>query len=395
MATYSEVTPDANQKYSDLLPRWTYQSSAFYDLEVEHLFKRNWLLAGHINDFKNPGDYLTFEAFNERVLIVADRNNIISAFHNVCRHRGGRVVKDSQGNCRNTITCPFHGWCYGLDGKLVHVPAEDTFTDLDKSQHSLATVDLEIWMGFVFIRLISGGPSLQSQLAPVAEEVSMYLPEQLQPLETSVDVKPYNWKCIHDIDNEGYHVPVGHPSLEQLYGGNYLDTIENNIMVARATINNKPAKNWSVKHYQQHLPDFDHLPQDRQKVWFYFMTFPNLIFGFYPDMMEIYMTIPDSADSTRYISRTFALPDSRREARVARYLNTRINAETADEDDKFVSWLQEGMKSSAWREPQLSSLEEGVRFFHHQIQSVIPVGRLRKAPAEQEIATSHATTKSS
>ncbi len=374
-------------EYSDLLSPWTYSSTEFFKLEVEHLFKPNWQLVGHISDFSKPGDYLTFDAFDEQVLVIQDEAGQLNAFHNVCQHRGGRLASGQSGHCRRAMICPFHGWSYTLDGRLKGVPAASTFTNLDKSTIALKQVEHEIWMGFVFIRLRGGGPSLQSQLAPLQASVEPYLPEQLQPFYAATEErKPFNWKTIHDIDNEGYHVPVGHPSLQQLYGHDYRDTMQDGFMVSTGTVSDKPAKAWSVRHYQRLLPDFDHLPPERQKLWFYFQLFPNLIFGFYPDMMEIYMTLPESPDSTRYLSRTFALPDDRRETRAARYLNVRINSETAEEDDNFVGQLQNAMKSSAWSPPRLSSLEEGVRIYHHQIQAHLPVGRLRQSPPEHNIA---------
>lgn len=372
---------------SDLLAPWTYQSQEFFNLEVEHLFKVNWLLVGHISDISEPGDYLTFDAFDEQIVVIRDQSNGINAFHNVCRHRGGRIAAGKSGHCPRAMICPFHGWSYSLEGKLKGVPALATFENFDKKSIALKSVELEVWMGFIFVRLQSGGPALRAQLAPIAHEVKPYLPEQLQPLyESTEEHKPFNWKTIHDIDNEGYHVPVGHPSLYQLYGHDYLDTEESGFLVSRGTVSDRPAKAWSVRHYQHLLPEFDHLPADRQKLWFYFQLFPNLIFGFYPDMMEIYMTLPESPDSTRYLSRTYALPDKRREVRAARYLNVRINNETAKEDDDFVGQLQQAMRSSAWSPPRLSSLEEGVRLYHHRIQSQLPVARLLHAPPEQELA---------
>lgn len=370
----------------DLLPRWTYQSSEFFQLEVQNLFRPAWLLVGHRCDFRKTGDYITFDAFDEQVVVVRDAEGQLNAFHNICRHRNARVMSGVSGNCRQSMMCPFHGWSYGLNGKLLNVPAADTFDPRSIANISLEKVELECWLGFVFVRLQRGGPSLQTQMEPMQSRVELYQPARLQSLNPpSIDIKPYNWKCIHDIDNEGYHVPVGHPALQQLYGQDYRDEVEHGFMTATGTISDRPARLWSVRHYQNLLPEFEHLPQQQQKQWFYLQYFPNLVFAFYPDMMEIYMTIPESVTSTRFISRTYALPDDRRSVRAARYLNVRINNETAEEDEKFVSWLQQGMKSSAWREPRLSSLESGVRQFHRQIQRKLPVSCLKTQPNSDEI----------
>ncbi|MEE9335503.1 MAG: aromatic ring-hydroxylating dioxygenase subunit alpha [Granulosicoccaceae bacterium] len=376
-----------NLTETDLLAPWTYESQAFLDIEIDTLFKPSWLLVGHECDLPSAGDYLTFEAFKERVLVVRNKAGEINAFHNVCRHRGGRLVIDNAGNCEHALTCPFHGWSYSFDGALRAVPAANTFKDLNKSEISLATVELEIWMGFIFIRFQAGGESLAAMMAPIADEIAQYKPAELQTYApASVELKPFNWKAIHDIDNEGYHVPVGHPALHQLYGQNYSDANEGGIQVSRGYFNTKEPTLWSVKNYVSLMPKFDHLPADKQHVWYYFLHFPNLIFAFYPDMMEIYMTIPETPTSTRYVSRTFALPDDRREVKAVRYLNTRINNETAEEDDSFVGWLQDGMRSSAWTQPILSELESNVRDYHRKIQSKIPVAKLAENPGTQNLA---------
>ncbi len=376
-----------NLTETDLLAPWTYESQAFFDIEVDTLFRPNWMLVGHQSDIPKAGDYLTFDAFSERVLVVRDATGEINAFHNVCRHRGGRLVVDDAGHCDRALVCPFHGWSYSFEGQLRAVPAAGTFKDLNKADISLAAVEIEIWSGFIFIRLEPGEQSVAELMAPLESEIKPYKPEELQPYApASVDLKPFNWKAIHDIDNEGYHVPVGHPALHQLYGQNYSDDIEHGFQVSRGYFNSKPASLWTVKNYLSLMPEFAHLPEEKKNVWYYFLHFPNCIFAFYPDMMEIYMTIPVSPHKTRYVSRTYALPDSRREVQAVRYLNMRINNETADEDDSFVGWLQEGMRSSAWTQPILSELESKVRYYHRQIQARIPVAKLAEDPGTQNLA---------
>ena len=94
------------------LPAWTYTSEELLELEREHLFRRHWQLACHQNDLPKPGDYLSFDLCGERALIVRGADGVVRAFHNVCRHRGSRVVGEPRGNCPRAIVCPFHGWSY-------------------------------------------------------------------------------------------------------------------------------------------------------------------------------------------------------------------------------------------------------------------------------------------
>ncbi len=388
-----------NRRTSDLLAPWTYRSGEFLDLEIAHLFKPHWLLVGHISDIPERQDYLTFDAFGEHALVVRGEDNQVRAFHNICQHRGAKLVDNARGRCRGALVCPFHGWTYHLDGRLIGVPAAETFNHLDKEKIALASLPVEIWMGFIFVRFgaPSGAPSdrssaklpsLAATMAPVEHLVACYQPHKMQPIADSrfAELRQCNWKVIHDIDNEGYHVANGHPALQQLYGKNYRDDAIGAIPVTYGYLNAQPGTLWSVRHYQKLLPTFAHLPAEHQRLWLYIGIFPSMVLALYPDSMEFYMTIPVDAESTRLISCGYALPDARREVQAARYLGTRINRVTNREDDDFVRRLHSGMQSSAFPQPQLSSLEHGVRGFHREIQRALPVATLATQPQAGTVA---------
>ncbi|MBT5624092.1 MAG: Rieske 2Fe-2S domain-containing protein, partial [Proteobacteria bacterium] len=343
------ATNTQNNAQSDLLAPWTYYSTEFLELEQNHLFKTHWLLAGHISDIPHPQNYLTFDAVGERALIIRNQDGKIRAFHNVCRHRGAKLVDSERGTCGRTLSCPFHGWTYCLDGELLSVPAAQTFENLDISQNGLVPLDLEIWMGFLFIRFGGTGDSVADSLEPIKELVTPYQLEKIEPIAGSryQETRPYNWKIIHDIDNEGYHVPTGHPALQQLYGKTYEDSEMGGVLVAQGQINDNPGRIWSVRQYQKLLPQFDHLPDHNQRAWLYFNIFPSMVIGLYPESIEFYMTLPNTVDSTWYLGASYGVPDDRREVKVARYLSARINKLTEKEDASFMRWMQLGMNSSA------------------------------------------------
>ena len=150
------------------LPGWAYHSPALLELEKEHVFRNHWQIAGHVSDVPNEGDYLTIDVVGERALIVRGKDGVVRGFHNMCRHRGCRVVADSQGTCKNALVCPFHGWVYNLDGTLRGAARPRSFPDLDKTEFGLMPLDLEIWMGFIFFRFRHGPqPSVAELLKPI------------------------------------------------------------------------------------------------------------------------------------------------------------------------------------------------------------------------------------
>ncbi len=155
--TVSETTPKA----AHALPAWVYNHAELTRLEIERVLKPSWQIVCHVNSIPKPGDYETFDLGPESVLVLRDRDGSISGFHNVCRHRGARLL-DGSGNCPATITCPYHGWSYRHDGSLIGVPMRDSFPGLDRAAHGLRPVRVDTALGFVFVCL-AGDPAAGRQ----------------------------------------------------------------------------------------------------------------------------------------------------------------------------------------------------------------------------------------
>ena len=366
-----------------LLAPWTYTNSELFQLEREELFHCSWMLIGHVSDFLEAGDYRTLDVGDERAVVIRDVTGELHAFHNVCRHRGSRVVSSTEGNCGRAIVCPFHGWTYELDGRLKNVPRAGNFTSLDQSHEGLLPIDLEVWQGFVFVRFRGDGPSVADYLAPISKQVSPYRLSEMKPCSDSymTGEMPYNWKIFHDVDNEGYHVPAAHPELQELYGRTYKDSDFEGIPITTGVVDNYAAQHWSVARYKSLLPEFDHLPKENRRLWMYIGVFPNLVFFLYPEKVGFYMSLPLDVNRTLIIDREFGLPDQRRETRAARYLSRRIDQITGEQDGNLVQWMQEAVRSSAYPRKNLSQLEQGVADFHEDLRRRIPVMAFETAPS--------------
>jgi len=211
----------------ETLPNWVYHDAEFYQLEKQQIFLRHWLLVGHVSQVPEPGDYMTLEVAGERAFAIRGRDGVLRAFHNVCRHRASRVVTGEAGNCSGAIVCPYHGWSYGFDGTLRAVREEKSFRGLDKRRFGLFELELEEWMGFVFVRFGGDAPSIEASMRPIEAETSQYRFADMKPWgrPTSVDCD-FNWKLFVENDAEGYHIPTGHPGLRRLFGNSYSDSTE-------------------------------------------------------------------------------------------------------------------------------------------------------------------------
>ncbi len=376
------------------LPGWTYHSPALFDLERSELFLTHWQIVGHQGDIPAPGDWLTFDLLGERAVILRGRDGTIRAFHNLCRHRGARVVDGVQGHCKGALVCPFHGWVYNLDGSLRGPARPETFdADMDKSDFGLKPIELEIFHGFLFLRFRPGPqPAIAELLAPYATDFTAYRSDEILPASgwSGSQELPVNWKSVRDVDNEGYHVAMAHPALQDLYGRTYRDLyLDNGLNVSIGEFGDAPARRWSVKEYLKHHETQDWLPPHLAKSWTYYGLFPNAVIAFTPESIQYYQEIPIDSGHTALTGRLYRRPDETRRMRAARYLAYRIDRETSDEDQQLSIWSNESMASEAFDDFHLSDLEYGVRLHHDGLREVLPVLTLEEAPSEHEVASAN------
>ena len=372
------------------LPAWTYFNKELLELETEVLFRRHWQLACHQNDLPEPGDYVCFDLCGERAVILRGEDGVVRAFHNVCRHRGSRVAIKSKGQCRSALVCPFHGWSYNLDGTLRSPARPASLPKLDPVEFGLKPVDCEIWMGFIFVRFkASDQPTVKEIMKPFEAEAALYEPADMVPAyrgfwkaETAV-----NWKAVRDVDNEGYHVPMAHPGLQDLYGHGYFDeALTGGANRSFGPFNAGPGRTWSVRNYKKIVPDRPNLPESHKRAWVYLGMFPNTVIAFYPESMMFYQEFPVSAGLTLQRGATYRYKDESRQMRLARYLSTRIDRSTQKEDVQLTIWSCEAAKSSGFDGILLSDLEYGVRSFHDHLRQVLPIMNCDSEPATGTLA---------
>lgn len=366
------------------LPTWSYFSEELLELETEQLFRRHWQIVAHVNDLPNPGDFVCFDSVGERALVVRGRDGMVRAFHNLCRHRGSRVVAADRGNIRNVIVCPFHGWTYDLEGKLRGVAQPKTLPALDPDAWGLKPLEMEIWHGIIFVRFKPGPqPSVARLMARHEAEIAPYGVSDLvaaDPIDWGEE-SPVNWKSVRDVDNEGYHVAMAHPGLHELYGRYYYDeAFRDGTSRSYANFNPGPGRIWSVRAYKSVLPDAHWLPESHRRAWLYIGIFPNQVIGFYPDSVMFYQEVPLAVDRSRLRGAIWRRPDEDRAMRAARYLSGRIDAVTSEEDQQLTMWSWEATKSSAYDGIMLSDLEYGVRSYHDDLRKILPVLNLSKRP---------------
>jgi phenylpropionate dioxygenase-like ring-hydroxylating dioxygenase large terminal subunit len=193
-------------------------SQEFYEHERDGVFMRSWLNLGRVEQLPRTGSYLTreFPAFQRSVILVKDGEGTVRAFHNICRHRGNKLVWDdypneeTSGNCRQ-FACKYHAWRYNIDGSLAYVQQEEEFFDLSKEQMGLVPIHCEVWEGWIFINFADEpDQTLVEFLGPLAEGLAGYPYDKLTSTWTMRSEINSNWKLFVDGFVEFYHAPVLH-----------------------------------------------------------------------------------------------------------------------------------------------------------------------------------------
>ncbi|MEX2648190.1 MAG: SRPBCC family protein [Alphaproteobacteria bacterium] len=382
-AKSAEAPSAAPANDAETLPAWTYRDAEFHALERERIFKRTWQLVAHVSELPGAGAYASLSVAGERAFVVRDGDGVPRAFHNTCRHRAACLAPADRGTCGRAIVCPYHGWTYGFDGRLMAVPAEPAFLGLDRADYGLVPLEHEVWQGFVFVRFGGDGPSVAAMMAPYATELAPYRLADMVPERPGVwsDTTDADWKTVMDNYLEGYHIPVGHPGLQRMFGGTYeVDAKDHGVARATSTLRPTPSSVWSERAYQRLLPEVVHLDEDRRRAWTYYSLFPNTAFNVLPHNVSFFQVLPLGPGRAMVRAAAYSLPDARPAMRAARWLGGRINHRVYLEDDRLVRSVQGGLGSTVYRGGLLSDKEICLRQFHGELRKRLPIARQAERP---------------
>lgn len=188
-----------------------YTDTEHFKLEMETLFRKFPIIVGHTEQVAEPGQFFTHDDTGIPMLITRTREGDIRAFVNVCRHRGARVVTEPCGQV-NTFSCPYHGWNYGLDGRLRGLRQPDGFGTLDKESHGLVALPTYERFGLIWVRPSPGDEEIDidTWLAPMQEQLnSLDLSQHTVFREWSLN-KKMNWRLALEGFQESYHFCAAH-----------------------------------------------------------------------------------------------------------------------------------------------------------------------------------------
>jgi phenylpropionate dioxygenase-like ring-hydroxylating dioxygenase large terminal subunit len=242
--------------------RESYFSLHYLDLEYRRLWPRVWQMAGREEELSGVGDYITYDIGDDSVIVVRSAPDQLRAFHNVCRHRGRRLLAGA-GQIKH-IRCEFHGWRWKLDGSNENVThREDWCGGLDQVDLSLGAVRLETWGGFIFVTLDPEAEPLLTYLGEAAEALAPFQLDKMRYRWRKWLKMPANWKVALEAFNEGYHVSITHWPLNRFGTSHFIGraagrhgTFGSDASMLRPESSAKPVSAAGARDMRRALADF-------------------------------------------------------------------------------------------------------------------------------------------
>ena len=197
----------------DCVHRDVYIDPEIFKLEIQHIFARAWNYLCHESQIPGPGDYLTADIAGNPVIVVRGEDNLVRTLHNRCAHRGAKVLGNGQGNAK-VLTCSYHGWSYGTDGKLLSIPCLDNYRGTEVGQnpagYGLTGIRTAGYRGFIFATLDADAPELTDYLGGARRALDNMVDRspdgELEPVKSSFRaVYRNNWKIYLENLHDGMH----------------------------------------------------------------------------------------------------------------------------------------------------------------------------------------------
>ena len=202
------------------LPARFFYDPDVYRLERDAIFYKAWHVVAHQTELATTGAFVTLDIFDQSVIAVRGDDGEVRAFHNVCQHRGNRLLSERRGRVPSLLRCGYHSWCYGHDGALRRAPRSEKLENFDPGEFALKKVRLERFAGFYFINLDSAAEPLSSLTVGAEKEMRRFFPDLdgLRLVDEVDVIVPANWKVIMDNSIEAYHFDRSGPVHKHLAG---------------------------------------------------------------------------------------------------------------------------------------------------------------------------------
>ena len=288
------------------LPNECYTSKEYTLIERKKLFEDKWMVIGVASSLPNVGDAKPVDILGMPILLVRGKDKKIRVFHNVCSHRGLKLVTKS-GNIKNVIRCPYHSWSYNFDGELVATPHIGGMNihqtkDFERSKSNLKEIRSYIWLDLIMININNNEMSFEEYIKPLSDRWEKFWPIKDRELINHSNDFGYfklnancNWKFAIENYCESYHLPWVHPGLNsysKIEDHYHIQGLPNRF-AGQGTVVYNPRFEGKEK-----FPCFPNWPKNKENIAEYVALFPNVMLGIHKDHYYAYWLEPINHEFT-------------------------------------------------------------------------------------------------
>lgn len=363
------------------LPNAFYIDNDLFEQEKTSVFEKNWSCIGFAKDVPNPGDARPVTFLGIPLLTVRDRDGSVRVFQNVCRHRGMKLI-DAPTKFKGVIRCPYHSWCYELDGALRSTPhvggvGHNAHADVKRENLGLFEVRSRVWMDTIYVNISGDAPEFDDYARPLLDRWKEFSGQSLHhggPSSTLTFEVNCNWKLAVENYCESYHLPWVHPGLNSYSKlEDHYNIVEMGAFAGQGTDVYNPQLDDSGRRFA----DFNGLSDKWDRAAEYVALFPNVLLGVHRDHFFVIHLEPIGVDRTReYIEIYYASDDMLGDAMGSlREAHSDAWREVFAEDVFVIEGMQEGRHAPAFDGGKFSPvMDEATHCFHHWVAAQFAKG---------------------
>ena len=359
------------------LPNECYISEEYTKIERKKLFEDKWVVVGVASSLPKIGDAKPFTLLNLPVIILRDKKSKIRVFHNVCSHRGYKIMQ-KPCKIKNVIRCPYHSWSYDTDGKLVATPhiggmnKHDT-DKFDKSISGLKEIRSYVWLDLIMINISNNEISFEEYIKPLSDRWSEFWPDKDRKLISHSSDFGYfnlkakcNWKFAIENYCESYHLPWVHPGLNsysKIEDHYHIQGLPNRFAGQGTVVYNPRLKG------KEKFPCFPNWPKDKERIAEYVALFPNVMLGIHKDHYYAYWLEPVNYKYTIEHMEIYYVGEKAANSKKFKSLrkqNCKLWKSVQSEDVNIIEGLQEGRNSPSYNGGNFSPVMDNPTHHFHK-----------------------------
>ena len=359
------------------LPNECYTSKDYTLIERKKLFEDKWIVAGVASSIPEIGDVKPIDILGMPILILRNKQNEVKVFHNVCSHRGVKLVSKS-GKINSLIRCPYHSWSYSLDGELIATPHiggmnKHSVEGFDKSKSNLKEIRSYIWLDLIMININQNEMSFEEYIKPLSDRWEKYWPiKDRELIHHSNDFGYFklnakcNWKFAIENYCESYHLPWVHPGLNsysKIEDHYHIQGLPNRFAGQGTVVYNPQFKG------KEKLPSFPNWPKDKENIAEYVALFPNVMLGIHKDHYYAYWIEPINHEFTLEHMELYYVGEQAAQANKFKSLRKQNHKQWEDiqkEDVDIIQGMQTGRNSPSYNGGNFSPVMDNPTHHFHK-----------------------------